>query len=488
MNLIRIYGKTIPVFLCFLVFSSASAQIRLAAVGGIHSSDFIQSNSIPGYDTAFGKYYSTKTGFVLGVLAEIPLGNPHLFIQPGILYSAKGNQYEKFYDSSQGLVDTLYQEHVLNLNYVEIPLYITWKWSLSKKQENHLYLSAGPYFAFIYGASQSYQNRVLPYNGSTYMYNSGNEDQPVGEGTGKYKTTDIGLGLKAGFELGNVLLGAYFTKGFTNAYNAGYPSTFHNQTIGGSIGIWLNKSKPLNQPAVDSDKDGIPDQEDSCKTIAGSPKYFGCPIPDSDHDGINDEEDSCVYVPGLPRYHGCPIPDADHDGINDEEDSCIHVPGSIKYHGCPIPDRDKDGVNDELDKCPDQPGPAEYQGCPVSTPAIIQRAAFVAENVMFQSNSTRLKENSLPALKELADSLKTNPDLNLLIEGFTDNTGSWTFNQKLSKDRAVSVKRELVKLGISENRISVIGYGDSQPIADNHSIEGKAKNRRVVFVFQSKNR
>jgi OOP family OmpA-OmpF porin len=488
MNPTRIYRSLLALFISLLVFTYLPAQIRLAALGGIQSSSFIEKNSIPGYDTSKGNYFSPNTGFELGVLAEIPIGKYNLFLQPGILYSSKGNQFQKFYDSTVYQSDTLYNQYTLNLNYVEIPLYLTWKISLSKDQKNHFFLSAGPYFAFIYGASQSYQNRVLQYNSSNYIYQSGTEDLPVGIGPQKYKTYDIGIDAKAGFELGNVLISAYFSRGLTNAYTALYPSTFHNQVFGASFGIWLNNRKPVPQPVKDSDNDGTPDTEDSCKTIPGPPRWHGCPIPDSDHDGINDEEDSCKTVPGLLRYHGCPIPDTDHDGINDEEDSCKTVPGLAKYHGCPIPDRDQDGVNDELDKCPDQPGPPENQGCPVVKTSINKRAQLVAANVIFDINSTRLTAGSYPAIKELADSLKTNPDLDLLIEGHTDIVGNAAYNQKLSLNRAESVKKVLVNLGIASSRIQVKGYGDYRPVASNDNAEGRAKNRRVVFVFQLKNR
>jgi outer membrane protein OmpA-like peptidoglycan-associated protein len=488
MNLNRIYRNLFPVFISLLVFSSLPGQIRLAAMGGVHSSDFLQKNSIPGYDTANGNYYSSKTGFVLGVLAEIPLGKNNLFFQPGILYSAKGNQYERTYDSATNKNDTLYNQHTLSLNYVELPLYMTWKVSLSKNQKNHFYLSAGPYFAFIYGASQSYQNRVKLYNSNKYIYQSGDEDLPVGNGPGKYKTYDIGICAKAGFELGNVLIGAYFSRGLTNAYTASYPSSFHNQVFGGSFGLWLNNPKPVPQLVIDTDKDGTPDPEDSCKTIPGPPRWHGCPVPDSDHDGINDEQDSCKTVPGVLRYQGCPIPDSDHDGINDEEDSCKNIPGLEKYHGCPVPDHDQDGVNDELDKCPDQPGPAENQGCPVVKAAINTRAQLLATKVMFQVNSTRLTENSYPAIKELADTLKTNPDLDLLIEGHTDNTGNSAYNIHLSIARAEAVKKVILGQGIADDRIQIKGYGDTRPMAGNDSAAGRAKNRRVVCVFQLKNR
>ena len=430
MNFTRIISRILFLIIFALFFISSPAQIRLAAIGGIHSANFLETNSIPGFDTAQGKYFSSKTGFQLGVLAEIPIGRKNFFFQPGINYSAKGNQYQRFYDTSMVQSDTLYDQHTLNLNYIEIPLYLTYKISLSKNKLNHFFLSAGPYFAFIYSASQPYQNRIKFYNDDNYTYNSGTEDLDIGNATGKYKTLDAGINAKAGFELGNVMLSVYFSRGLSNAYHAAYPSSFHHQLIGGSLGIWLSKSKPAPPDNTDSDHDGTPDKDDSCKTIAGLPRYHGCPIPDTDGDGVNDEEDSCKTVPGLARYHGCPIPDTDGDGVNDEEDSCKTVPGTAKYHGCPIPDRDSDGVNDEVDKCPDQPGSIENNGCPVIKPAIAKRVLYTAQIVQFRSNSSRLTNSSLPALHELADTLKANPDLNLTIEGHTDNSGSPGYNQQ----------------------------------------------------------
>jgi OmpA-OmpF porin, OOP family len=489
MNLNWIH-RQILFFLCFfLIATSLSAQIRLAAIGGVHSSNLSESNSIPGYDTANGRYYSSKTGFTLGLLAEIPMGTHNLYFQPGILYSAKGNQYEKFYDSSLSQTDTLYDQHTLNLNYIEIPLYITWKFPLSKKnKENQFYVSAGPYFAFVYSASQSYQNRILPYNGSSYTFNTGTKDLPVGSSAGAYKTTDIGIGAKAGFEIGSVMLGVYFSQGLTNAYTAGYPSTFHNQVFGGSLGIWLNKLKKPSVIPIDTDHDGIPDTEDSCITIPGSPRWHGCPVPDSDHDGVNDELDSCPHVPGSPHYHGCPIPDTDQDGINDEEDSCKTVAGTVRYHGCPVPDSDQDGINDEADKCPDQPGPADNQGCPVVKQTVIQRAKMNAANITFKSNSTTITEKSNPALRDLADSLRANPDLHLTIEGHTDNMGDPAYNLSLSLERANAVRDALIRRGVPGEKIQVTGLGEAHPVASNSSADGRAENRRVVFIFQLKNR
>jgi OOP family OmpA-OmpF porin len=231
----------------------------------------------------------------------------------------------------------------------------------------------------------------------------------------------------------------------------------------------------------------LPDPQDSCKTIPGPQRWHGCPIPDTDLDGVNDENDSCRLVSGVLRFHGCPIPDSDGDGVNDQEDSCKMIPGTVHYHGCPVPDSDHDGINDDLDRCPNEPGPAINNGCPVVKAGIVKIEQIVAANVMFKSNSANLTANSYPAIKELADSLKTNPDLNLLIEGHTDNQGGETYNMKLSIDRANAVKALLIHFGIPENRIEVKAFGDSQPIGTNTSSAGRALNRRVVFKFHIKN-
>lgn len=488
MNATRIIRPVLFLIPALLFFTYSHGQIRLAAVGGVHSSNFLETNSIPGFDTAQGRYFSSKTGFQLGVLAEIPLGGKHFFFQPGINYSAKGNQYQRFYDTSQVQSDTLYDQHTLNLNYVEIPLYFTYKISLSRKKPDNFFLSAGPYFAFIYSASQAYQNRVKLFNENNYTYNSGTQDLDVGNAAGKYKTLDLGINAKAGFELGNIMLSAYFSRGLSNAYQALYPSGFHHQVIGASLGIWLNKTKPAPPDITDTDHDGTPDNDDSCKTIPGLPRYHGCPIPDTDHDGVNDEEDSCKLVPGLARYHGCPIPDTDHDGVNDEEDSCKTIPGPASNHGCPIPDSDGDGVNDEIDKCPNQPGPPENNGCPLIKQELAKRVLYESRNVEFRTNSSRLTHKSLPVLQELADTLRTNPDLELTIEGHTDNTGSPEYNLQLSLHRAMEVKKTLMSLGIPGERISVVGLGDTQPEGNNRTREGKSKNRRVVFRLRVKNR
>ena len=250
---------------------------------------------------------------------------------------------------------------------------------------------------------------------------------------------------------------------------------FHNLGIYGIIGTKKEAAKAVPViPAVvpkDSDGDGIVDNNDKCPDVPGTAKYDGCPIPDSDRDGINDEEDRCPTVPGMARYQGCPIPDTDKDGINDEEDKCPNQAGVARYQGCPIPDTDGDGVNDEEDKCPTEMGLPENFGCP----------ALDARRIQFVLGSAKLTQAAMAELDKGAKVLEKYPSVNISIEGHTDNTGSAAGNQKLSEQRAAAVKAYLVKKGISADRMVAVGYGQTQPIADNKTAAGRASNRRVDF-------
>jgi outer membrane protein OmpA-like peptidoglycan-associated protein len=84
-------------------------------------------------------------------------------------------------------------------------------------------------------------------------------------------------------------------------------------------------------------------------------------------------------------------------------------------------------------------------------------------------------------LDGIAEYMKANPSFSLSIVGHTDNTGSDEYNQKLSEDRAEAVKKYLVGKGVGEIGITASGKGETEPIADNNTPEGRDKNRRVVF-------
>ncbi|CAN5394470.1 hypothetical protein BH11BAC3_BH11BAC3_44890 [soil metagenome] len=244
---------------------------------------------------------------------------------------------------------------------------------------------------------------------------------------------------------------------------------------------------PLPPPPVvvpsDRDNDGIIDADDKCPDVAGVAALQGC--PDKDGDGITDADDKCPDVAGLSKYNGCPIPDTDGDGINDENDKCPDVAGVARYQGCPVPDTDKDGINDEEDKCPNEFGVASNYGCPVIEEVIILKVTKAAEKIYFATGSAKLLSKSNVSLNSVVEVLNANPTYRVDIDGHTDNTGSAELNQKLSEDRASSVKAYLVSKGIDESRLIATGYGLDKPIADNNTAAGRAKNRRVEMRLRN---
>ena len=242
---------------------------------------------------------------------------------------------------------------------------------------------------------------------------------------------------------------------------------------------------PAPEP-VDTDGDGILDINDKCPTVKGVIKYDGCPVPDTDNDGINDDNDACPTVAGVEKYKGCPVPDTDKDGIDDDNDACPTVPGTARYKGCPIPDTDKDGVNDEEDECINRPGPVSNKGCPLPPkPEIVIAVNMAATRIYFQTGSAKLLPKSFTALNEVVKILEDDSTLGLDIEGHTDNVGTDEFNQKLSEDRAKSVYTYFTGKGLSTDRITSKGFGESQPKADNKTAAGRAQNRRVVMLLKT---
>jgi outer membrane protein OmpA-like peptidoglycan-associated protein len=167
------------------------------------------------------------------------------------------------------------------------------------------------------------------------------------------------------------------------------------------------------------------------------------------------------------------VPDTDNDGFKDDVDNCITVPGIAKYNGCPIPDTDGDGINDEEDKCPTVAGIRELFGCP--------RPDFKAENVLFSSGKSVLVASGKKELDIIVKYLADYTGFNVTATGFTDNSGDEKFNQALSEKRAAAAKTYLVSKGVDASRITTNGKGESDPVADNKTAEGRKKNRRVEF-------
>ena len=115
--------------------------------------------------------------------------------------------------------------------------------------------------------------------------------------------------------------------------------------------------------------------------------------------------------------------------------------------------------------------------------AIETEGRFTTRGILFDTNSDAIKAESAPALKEIGDMLRQHSDLQIEIDGHTDNVGVAAANQTLSEKRAAAVKTYLVSnYQIDASRLSSKGFGASKPVASNATPEGKAQNRRVELV------
>lgn len=112
----------------------------------------------------------------------------------------------------------------------------------------------------------------------------------------------------------------------------------------------------------------------------------------------------------------------------------------------------------------------------------INKNGFVALYINFDTGKWDLKADGVATVREIVTMLKSSPALKLSIEGHTDNVGTPAANKTLSENRAKSVMQAIIDGGISSQRLSASGFGQANPIADNRTEEGRAKNRRVELV------
>ncbi len=107
-----------------------------------------------------------------------------------------------------------------------------------------------------------------------------------------------------------------------------------------------------------------------------------------------------------------------------------------------------------------------------------------SETVEFETGQALIKSESFPLLDKITSKLSVFPEINIVIEGHTDDVGADELNQKLSEDRAVSIQKYLIQKGIDTNRLSTIGYGEYRPAFPNTSDANRQKNRRVEFKIK----
>ena len=108
-------------------------------------------------------------------------------------------------------------------------------------------------------------------------------------------------------------------------------------------------------------------------------------------------------------------------------------------------------------------------------------------DVLFATDRAELNPNGMATVRKLAEVMMQNPDRTVLVEGFTDSTGSHAHNQDLSERRAQSVAQALTSLGVERQRVAMRGYGEAYPVASNDSASNRQLNRRVEIVLSNAN-
>ena len=151
---------------------------------------------------------------------------------------------------------------------------------------------------------------------------------------------------------------------------------------------------------------------------------------------------------------------------------------------CPIkislPDRDRDGIEDRIDQCPNTPCDflIDGYGCPIK----------MTLRINFGVNSAIIDNYSMLKIENFAKFLLQNRGSKVIIQGHTDSSGDSYYNLILSEKRARAVANKLLELGISPSRITVIGKGESMPVASNNTEDGKRLNRRIetILIYPNK--
>lgn len=313
-------------------------------------------------------------------------------------------------------------------------------------------------------------------------------------------------------------------------------SDFYKNSIVYTLGLTFQfggeERPPIEIPlAPDNDNDGIRDSLDYCLNTPGSSKAFvmevdskGCPkdsdsdgtpdyMEDDDVDGVINYNDLCPNtLKGYPvNEEGCPK-DSDGDGIVDgkemeigtdpqkadtDDDKLSDLEEIEKYKTDPLKlDTDGDGLSDydeifiyktdplKLDTDEDGYKDGDEILIYKSDPTIygdIYKELFGKKVINFDFDSFRIRKDAKPILDEIADFMLKYGEAHLTIEGHTCSIGPENYNMKLSLKRANSAKKYLLKKGITEERISTEGFGETKPVESNKTMKGRAANRRAEF-------
>jgi OOP family OmpA-OmpF porin len=262
---------------------------------------------------------------------------------------------------------------------------------------------------------------------------------------------------------------------------------------------------PPPPPQVDTDGDGVLDQDDRCPAEAEDKDLFddtdGCPDPDNDADGVADTSDRCPMDPedkdGYQDDDGCPDRDNDADGVDDVQDKCPDQPedrdGHLDADGCPDADNDSDGLSDAQDRCPNEAevinGVDDDDGCPDAGNSLVVVSPDrleLLDSVAFKKGA--LAKNSANILGQIGATLRAHPDiLRLRLTVYVNPTRKPDADLALSEQRANAMKEWLVaNAHIDPKRLEPRGFGGQNPLVDPKSRNAAAINDRVDLVILEK--
>ena len=152
----------------------------------------------------------------------------------------------------------------------------------------------------------------------------------------------------------------------------------------------------------------------------------------------------------------------------------------VEVAGEGLGDADGDGIVDGTDQCPNTPAGTRVDGdgCPLGD-------VVALNGVTFETDSNRLRPDAVTILDEVAEVLNRYPEMLVEVAGHTDSVGADAYNQQLSQRRAEAVVEYLVGKGIAADRMTAMGYGESEPVDSNDTKDGRERNRRVELRIKN---
>ena len=249
----------------------------------------------------------------------------------------------------------------------------------------------------------------------------------------------------------------------------------------------LDAAQFVNGRWVNNDKKMEGGREIDCRNekedFDGFEDEDGCPDPDNDRDTIIDANDKCPNDPEdfdqFEDEDGCPDKDNDGDGVLDAAELMRRADGSYEWKN--VDGKMENGVWKDCRNLPeDFDGVEDEDGCP-DVLLIDDCQIKLSDKIYFKFDKWDIDPVSYKVLDEVFDTLQAAPTIKVWVDGHTDSKGSDKYNKNLSQKRVESVAKYLRDKGVQGDRLEPRGFGESAPIADNKTAEGRAANRRVEF-------